>query len=153
MSETSAARTFTVPALQHAQQFNVLERIVELMLEGRSPEVLCVVGGLAAGSLPLGGPEDDEALLQELERHVWARIDEETPAAMTYLEAYRTHPVILNVMGMLAEGAPAQRLWALLTGLMIGAKSPHPRLHAMILINTLGSRVEAAMAPEGAGIN
>ena len=148
-----AVPAFTIPALQKAQEFGALERITELMLEGRGAEVLCVTGGLAAGQLPLGTAEDDGALLDELERHIWTRIQEETPAATAFLETYRAHPVMIGVMEMLRDDAPVQRLWALLTGLMIGAQSRYPRLHAMIMINTLGQQMEAARATTAAGPN
>ncbi|WP_075830082.1 hypothetical protein [Deinococcus marmoris] len=150
MSETSPAPTFTIPALQKAHQFGALERIVELMLEGRSAEVLCVTGGLAAGQLSLGTAEDDGALLDELECHIWARIQEETPVATAFLETYRDHPVLIGVIEMLHDEAPVQRLWALLTGLMIGARSPYPRMHGMIMVNTLSNQVEAARGREAA---
>ncbi|OLV20124.1 hypothetical protein BOO71_0000400 [Deinococcus marmoris] len=51
---------------------------------------------------------------------------------------------------MLHDEAPVQRLWALLTGLMIGARSPYPRMHGMIMVNTLSNQVEAARGREAA---
>lgn len=152
MSKTPVASTFTLPTLRKAQEFGALERVVELMLEGRSAEVLCVTGGLAAGQLSLGPAEDDRALLDELERHIWTRIQEEKPAATALLEAHRTHPVMIGVVAMLRDEAPVQRLWALLTGLMIGARSRYPRLHAMIMINTLSQHVGDSKAVSG-GLN
>lgn len=80
------------------------------------------MGGLAAGQLPLGTAEDDGVLLDELERHVWSR---------------RRHAVLIGLVEMLQEEAPVQRLWALLTGLMIGAQRRSRRLHAMLMVNTL----------------
>ena len=80
------------------------------------------MGGQTAGQLPLGTAEDDGVLPDELECYIWSR---------------RRHTVLIGVVEMLQDEAPVQRLWALLTGLMIGAQRWSRRLHAILMVNTL----------------
>lgn len=146
MSESEKPSLLTRPILLHAQKLNVLDHAINMMLEGRRGEALCILGGLSYENLASSTAEDDQAILAELEAYIWEVMKAVEPSLRGYLEEMALHPLLIHTTQLLREEAPPERILAVLTGFALSLEAPSPKLYAMMVMNELTRNVNLEKA-------